>query len=128
VTPSHKVRQRHSDWHKLVPKALLERPPLWRGPALPSSSKDDDWRRFRAEVADFEHKKLEQLKRDFNIPYDVHSDRFYVDLAMCLVTLFPAFQTLAESRGRKRQSLVEPESAVRSVKRDSKKKRDRATK
>jgi hypothetical protein len=112
------VTRRHSDWHKLVPAALTEKPPVWRGP--PPQGKDARWPTFKRQRNVFRQEGLEALRQHFRITPDANSDDFLRDLAVHLLSLFPRFQTAAESRGRKRQKVLEPESVQRRIKRDRK--------
>ena len=114
--------RRHSDWHKLVPEVLIEKPPVWRG-LLPA--KADAWRAFTERRDAFRHEGLVALKTRFRIPHAVDTDEFLRDLAVHLLDLFPRFQTVKETRGLKRRRVVDPDSLIRRIKRDRRTAKDK---
>jgi hypothetical protein len=109
--------QRHSDWWKHVPTCLKKPLRTWRGPP-PTGSADPAWQKYQQQrIKHIEH-VVKELTQQWGLDPRVQDAQFWHDMTVNLVELFPAFQVLKETRGNKRISVIEPESAKRRIRRD----------
>lgn len=91
---------RTHNWHRMVPSFLLTSGPRWRGRTPPTSSRDPRWQEFCARRDAFRAELLAKLAAHFKLTRDYNSEKFYADLSIALLGLFPAWMTTWETRGR----------------------------
>ena len=107
---------RHSNWYKRVPAPLLEKQELWRGPP-PTGSADPRWQEYRQRLEQQQIRVVNKLAQGWQVRGGQGDLTFWRDMAVNLLELFPAFEVLPETRGKKIQREVEPASAARQARR-----------
>lgn len=106
------------DWHRRVPKPLLRSGPRWRGTEPPKNQSSPEVKDFLSRRDEYRAELLNQLAETWKLTkYPRNSDKFYAELAINLLQLFPAWQVRWETRGKSRQSVIEPESLARTERR-----------
>ena len=112
-----KFATRHSDWFKRVPKCLLARQERWRG-APPTGAADPRWQEFQRRRLQCRIAAQHSLDSQWNLkPKQRSKLKYWRDLLILLLELFPAFEVLPETRGAKRARVLEPESVKRGARR-----------
>ena len=113
-----KVATRHSDWFKRVPQCLLQPQERWRGPP-PIGSADPRWQEYQQRRLKHRVAAQQTLEKEWNLrPTQRSKLKYWRDLSILLLELFPAFEVLPETRGNKRTRVLEPESLARRERRD----------